>query len=310
MKFTLSILFCFLPQLIFAQFFSGEITYQTEYIPKHDGVNIDSIKSAAMYSSNTYLITAGYYKSTHFKDGKENYSYTYHDETKFMYDEFEGKNYITYRDSRKPSEDSLNFKIYKDSLISILGNEAFMVKSEDETTVTKTYYSTEKSIDYKTFAGHEVANWYERLQATNGSIMLKYIVEYEDFFEISEAVKIKEYIPKRSEFDLPTNKPIVASFTELDKIPELKPPTPSQIACYQNRVQEAAKIENETTIVYVEFLLSEKGEVSNISTLEKDGYGFYKTAISIIAKCGFSFSPGEIDGKAVSAVAYFPIRFD
>jgi hypothetical protein len=76
-----------------AQFFSGELSYKKKIIAKTAKFNADSAMNADLGTEMIYLITPHFYKSVYFKHGKEAYSYTYHDDTKRMYDEHAEKNY-------------------------------------------------------------------------------------------------------------------------------------------------------------------------------------------------------------------------
>lgn len=310
MKILLAVILSFLSINIHAQF-SGEITYQYEIIPTKHGVNVDSLYENLTGTTSVYLITDSYYKSTYYRNGSFTYSYTYHDETKRMYDEVAKRSYITYRDSRASELGGNKFEIFPDSTITVLDNEAVLLKTDYNGKLTKSYYSTTQKVNYETFKGHEVANWYNRLKALDGGILLKSITYYEDHTEILKAVDVNERPVLRNEFDLPEDKLIAASYSALDENVELVPPSKNQIQCYQELIQGAVyKIDKKEKItIYLQFVLSEKSEISELGVVERDKYGFYLTAIDVLKDCDIQFKPGKINGSPVASETYFPIEF-
>ncbi|MEP0004887.1 MAG: energy transducer TonB [Balneola sp.] len=291
--------------------FSGEITYEYKIIPDNNSVNIDSLYNSLTGSSSVYVITDSYYKSTYYKNGEMTYSYTYHDETKRMYDEQAKLDYITYRDSRDSNLGGNQFEIFKDSTINILGYEAVLLKTDYNGKATKSYYSTTQKVNYETFKGHKVANWYNRLKALDGGILLKSITQYEEHTEILTAVNVTERQVSREEFNLPNDKDVVASFSALDDRVELDSPSRDQIRCYQQMVQKAVSTieKKETITIYLQFILDENGEISELGVLERDKYGLYLAAIDILKNCGLNFKPGKINGQPVASETYFPVEF-
>jgi hypothetical protein len=121
-----------------AQFFSGELSYKKKIIAKTSKFNVDSAMSADLGPEMTYLITRHFYKSIYFKNGKEAYSYTYHDDTKRMYDEYAEKDYITYRDSRKGNTSIIRSRVYQDSIRQVAGHSCFMTEAIYENYILKT----------------------------------------------------------------------------------------------------------------------------------------------------------------------------
>ena len=140
-----------------------------------------------------------------------------------------------------------------------------------------------------------------------GALSLMSVSEYATHIEIHEVIKIIPRVVKRVEFDLP-NKLVVASSLALEKGAELIAPTKATIECYQKKMRTAPVMEN-NYICYVGFIVSSEGIISNVEPYEKDELGLYKIATDIIATCGLKFSPGQIEGKAVSSLVYFPIEF-
>jgi len=310
MKLFLLTILAFITTNVFAQF-SGEITYEYKVIPHNDHVNVDSLYESLTGTTSVYVITDSYYKSTYYKNGVMTYSYIYHDETKRMYDDQASLNYITFRDSRTSELGSNEFDIFRDSTINILDQEAVLLKTNYDGDANKSYYSTTKKVNYETFKGHEVANWYNRLKALDGGILLKSITYYEEHTQILTAINVTERPVYRSEFNLPTDKIVAASFSVLDKRVELNSPSRDQIRCYQEMVQKAVSsvVKEEPITIYLQFILDENGEISELGVLERDKLGLYLTAIDILKNCGLSFKPGIIDGKSVASQTYFPVEF-
>ncbi|RZN80602.1 MAG: hypothetical protein EVB11_11495 [Winogradskyella sp.] len=311
MKFKLIYILSIISISLTAQNFSGEIEYQIKVVPKNDTFNIDSLLNLKNGSVAKYLIKESQYKTTYFKDNVETYSYTYEDISKRMYDNDAENAYITYRDSRKANFNYKGSKIYTDSTDVILGRECFMVEYESDYGKSRTYYSNEVKVDYDSFVGHKVGNWYEKLKEVDGCISIKTITEFDEYYEIQEAVKITPRTIDDSEFSLPSDKIIAASYTALDKRIELKRPSQDKINCYLGKVQDAV---NKTNIdkpitSYVSFIVASNGDLKHIEPLERDNQELYKVAMDIIKNCDFEFLPGEIDGTPVSSLTYFPVEF-
>ena len=307
MKKLLLLSFIF-PLIGHAQYFSGEITYQIKIVPKSDTVTVKDIMDLKHGTRAKYVITSKKYKSTYFKDDKYNYSYTYDDATKRMYDDYSNKPYVTFRDSQKANYEYFGSSIYKDSTTTVLGHDCYMVLTRSEYGTSRTYYSDDIRVNYADFEGHQVGNWYNKLKEVNGAITLKTVTEHDTYFEIQEAVKIVERHVDDSDFKLP-NKPIAAAFSALDTRVEMVEPTREQIQCYQDKVSAVSKEKGDKYVCYISFLLQKNGAIMYVEPYEKDESGFYEVAVEIIQNCGFKFLPGAIDGKQVDSQVYFPIEF-
>lgn len=304
----LLILTLIIPIFGHAQYFSGEIIYEMKIIPKSDTVNIKEIMDLKHGTTASYIITSKHYKSTYFKDGKYNYSYTYDDETKRMFDDYSDKPYVTFRDSRKANFEYFGSQILKDSTAMILGYDCYMVVTESEYGTSKTYYSDGIKVNYADFEGHKVGNWYNKLKEVDGAMTLKTVTEHESYFEVQEAIKIDKRKVKIKEFQLP-EKPVAASFTALDKQIEMQQPSQEQIQCYQQKVGAVSNQGGEKVTSYVSFLLQKGGEIKFVEPYEEDKDGLYKVAVDVIESCGFQFSPGMIAGEPVDSQVYFPVEF-
>ena len=309
-RFTLTIVGLVLLHKLYAQYFTGEVVYSIKTIPR-PGVNADSLVHSQPGDTSVYLIGDRHYKSSYFRDGKPTYSYTFHDETKRMYDEEEGKPYITWRDSRKGDHTMVRSTIYKDSSTVILGHPCYMVEYIYRDHVSKTYYTDNIRINYEAFKGHEVGNWYQIMKEVNGSFGMRTVTIYPTHTEVQEVTEMKQRDVKHGEFDLPSSKPVVASFSALDSQVEMREPTDRLINCYRYNLQKAPELHGRTKshTVYVRFMLSDKGEIQMVSAVGNDEYGLHKLAVEIITTCGFEFTTGTIENKPVSCEVYFPIEF-
>jgi hypothetical protein len=293
-----------------AQYFSGELTYSIKIIPKKANLNVDSMLNLQPGTQSSYLIRDHYYKSTYYREGKQTYSYTYHDDTKRMYDDELEKDYITFRDSRKGNSSRIRSIIYKDSIKVIAGHPCFMVERIYESHISKTYYTQDLKIDPETFQGHQVGDWYNQIKEVNGSLSLGTISEYATHVEEHLVSKINERKVGREEFNLRA-KPIVASYSALDKNVTLNNPTNETLNCYREKIAAASKFNiKEKVTVYVSFIISPDGSISHVEPYEPDETGLHVIAVDIILNCGLKFTSGEIAGEPVSSLTYFPIEFN
>ena len=127
-----------------------------------------------------------------------------------------------------------------------------------------------------------------------------------------EAVRIEKRNVPKNEFAVSKSKRIIASFQALDTNVQMDQPNKQQIQCYQEKMKAAMdEVKDfEKTICYVSFIVNKDGTASNIGILSKDSYGFYKTAMNILATCTFTFNPGTIEGKPVESLSYMPVTFE
>lgn len=301
----------FFSNVCFGQYFSGDIHYQLKIVPKSDTMNLDSLKATLTGEIAVYTITNNYYKSVYYKNDEFVYSYTYDDVSKRMFDEDANSEYITYRDSRRYNYKYNGSRVMKDSIEKVLDYNCFMVKYDSEYGKSKSFYSDQIKVDYSAFEGHKVGNWYERLKEVNGSIMLKTITEYDDYYKIREAIKIVPRTVQKEEFSIPYDKAVIASYSALDKQVELLVPTESQVDCYMSKVQSAVKNSSlgQPITVYLKMVVTENAEIKFIQPLEEYEPNIYKAAVDILENCSLSFTPGQINNEKVSSEAYFPINF-
>lgn len=297
-------------RFVHGQYFSGEIVYRTTIIPK-EGVELDELVMMQHNRISKYIITSKRYQNAYYDGDEISYSYTYDNDTKRMYDYNREDPYITYRDSRIANTDYYGSLVHRDTTIEILNYKCFMVESESDWKKTFTYYSDDLKIDYESFDGHLVGNWYERLKEVDGCINLGSITEHKDHFSKTEVIEVDKRRVKAKEFDLP-ELPIAANYTVLTKPVKLLPPSSESIQCYQSKLAEASNIEGraESHTSYVKFLVTKEGEMKYVSSINDDEFGLKEIAIKIVNGCGLSFSAGEIDGVKTDSETYFPVEFN
>lgn len=292
-----------------SQYFSGDITYTVKIIPKDKNLNVDSILNLQPGTTSLYSITNGFYKSTYFKNDEFTYSYTYDNATKRMYDEQAGKEYITFRDSRKGNNIRIRSIPYKDSIKVIAGYKCFMVERVYEGYISKIYYATDLRIDPESFKDHAVGDWYNQIKEMDGAVSLGSVNEYATHYEVHEVTKVNARPLSPADFALP-NKLIAASESALDKPAGIEPLSKDEIECYRQKVSLAMEdLSIEGFRSYTQFIISDAGEVNYIEPYEEDEYGLFKVAIDIISSCGIKFKPGQIAGKPMNTLVYFPIDF-
>lgn len=311
MRYKRLILLLLISVSVNAQYFSGEIEYDIKIIPKRQNLDLDSLWSLKHGKKVKYLITSNFYKSTYFNNNQRTYSYTYDNISKRMYDEYVNKPYITYRDSRRANFNYKKSKIFRDSVVNIMGKDCFIVKYESNYGKSTTFYSDEIKVDYESFKDHQVGNWYNKLREVDGCISIKTITEFEDYFEIQEAIKITPLELNQGNFAVGTDKIIVASYSALDKRVELVQPTKESIECYRKKLEigKSKKVTDESLICYLSFVINKNGELSFPEPFEESNPELNKVAVDIIKNCGFKFNPGEIENRVVSSLVYFPIEF-
>lgn len=309
MKFFSFLILFYISHSLFSQNFSGILTYKTSIIPKDSSVNIDEILKDEHGEISKYYIMNKYYKSVYFKNGEYNYSYTYDDETKRMYDDYVNKQYVTFRDSRSANIKVLNRTKHLDSTIKVQGHKCYLVKTTSNKGLRKYYYSNSLRVNPDFFKGHKVGNWYEKLNFVNGSLMLKSITEYDNYIKIREVIKIEEKILNASEFKFP-KKPVAASFSALDTHPKLKPLSKKQHSCLQKIVKNVSKPHGETVTIYTQFLLTKDLKTKFIHPYNKDESTLLNhAAIDVIKSCKLTFSPAYLDAKPIDSEVYLPIEF-
>ncbi|MBT1699641.1 hypothetical protein KK083_22270 [Fulvivirgaceae bacterium PWU4] len=310
MKIWLTVLYLSSSTACFSQDFVGEIIYKTRVIPKKESINADSILDGASGDSAVYYISGSNYKCTFFRKGLKIYQYTYHHSDFRFYTEVPGADYITFTDSRKSHDVIKDFKIYRDSTAIIAGYKCYLAEKGYNDYTTKAYYSDSIKINPETFKGHDASDWYNELRKTGGSFNIKAITHYKDYISITEALSISFRPINDSIFDIPENKPVVASAYGLDKKVFMKK-NASFSKCFAIKSKDVRDVSGRTQTLtcLVLFVVTAEGEIKNIRAHKKDPYDAYQVAIDIIKTCGLKFVPGEIDGKRVDSEYSVAVHF-
>ncbi len=300
-----------LANLSWSQYFSGDIHYAYSVVPTSDTIDLSALEAYYDGKIAIYTITNNYYKSVTNKKDSFVYSYTYDNLSKRMYDQYADRKYVSYRDSRKSNYEYRASEVFKDSLTTVLGYESYMVKYDADYGKSTSYYSDRIRVDYTTFEGHQVGNWYNKLKEVNGSIVLKSITEYEGYLEVMEAVKIVPRTVDKSEFTVSEDQEIVAAFSALDKKIEMEEPTQEQIDCFVGKISTAITENSiqEATTIYIKMVITDSGELKHLEPASDYDIKLIQVALDILQNCDLTFIPGQIDDQNVSAEVYFPIKF-
>ncbi len=299
----------FLPSITFGQYFSGDLVYKKSIIAKDPKVDVLKLMSDGLGTDMVYTIMNGYYKSVYLRDGAMTYSYIYHADDKRMYDETATEAYITFRDSRKANSGRIiRSTVYYDSVKTISGHPAFMVERIYEGHIDKTWYAKDLRIDPESFNDHKVGNWYDQIKEVDGALSLGSHTEYPDRIEIFEVVEVKPRVLSKSDFKLPP-KIAIPSSEALDKKVQLVTPGPNSVQCYKLHLAKAPALPVQPLTIYISFILSERGKLSDVTALGKGYEDFKAIAKDIISSCGLEFVPGEINGERVTSRVIFPIVF-
>jgi hypothetical protein len=307
MRIVVALLFSFfVPSITLAQYFSGDIEYKLRVVPKKRGMNVDSLMAAQPGTEFLYKIAEGYYKAIFLKNGKEVSSYTYHGNTKRMYDEMADKDIISYRDSRRGNMTLIRSRIYKDSVKTIASHKCFLVERVYGNQIIQIYYATDLKINHESFAQHAVGDWYNQIKEVNGALGLSSMTEYATHYEYYDVVKVTKKPLKASDFALPAGKAVIAGSGAVDQEATFDEPSAEIIKCYEEKITATPNIDY---TCYVGFIVDVNGKISHVEAYEEDEDGLYKVAVDIVQNCGLHFQPGTIDGKTVDSWVYFPIKF-
>jgi hypothetical protein len=308
----ITVAFVLLSQISCAQDFTGQISFIRRIIAKDNTVNVDSLMDGTLGDSSVYTLSGPYYKTTFFRKGKPTYTYTYHHAAHRFYHELPYNTYITYEDSRRKHDSLTSLTLHRDSITTILGYKCFVAHKVSENSTGKAWYSDQIRINPETFKGHNAADWYKELKLTNGCFNLKSVSEHGNYIEVFEAVRVIRKKIDEKFFQLPAVKPVVASYSTLDKEPGMKEISPQAQECYDLKAKTAPVAFHRSREVscVVLFIVTADGKIQHVHPYEKDDYGLHKIAVDVVKNCGIEFTPGEIDGKPVSSEFYMIVGFN
>lgn len=112
------------------------------------------------------------------------------------------------------------------------------------------------------------------------------------------------------EFEVPTDKMLVAAASTLDKQPGINFLTESSHQRYQTILDKIArryKPEYVPDFVTVTFVVSTSGNISHIQAYDHKGTDWADLAEKIVSECEFRYTAGIIDGKSVASEVYLPV---
>jgi hypothetical protein len=300
-----------LPFITIGQYFSGEIIYNVQIIPKSDTVDIEEIRKKVGFSTSI-LITSKKYKFTYYnQSGQQYYSYSYDDQISRMYNDYEDVPYITFQDSRKSNNENPKRLIHMDSTSIVLGHPCYLVTTNASYGTTKSYYSKDIKVNPEDFKEHKIGNWYNKLKEVNGSILLKSINEYETYIHVYEAIKITPKKVTTRDLAL-AKKPIVASYYDLSEEVQVEQLTPALGECYKSKALPFINYDGRDFHCILKFVVQKDGQIKFVQPYQAPAASdkeLYKVAIDILENCGFEFIPGKINGKPVDSEMYFPLYF-
>lgn len=294
-------------------YFAGEIYSVTSIQPKHDGVNVDSIKQTLIGSETRYFIQDSLYKSMHYFDGDLQYYYVYEPTTKRMYDFYTNRPYITYRDSRVnmsayPDE---QFDQFRDSVISYQGVEAFLVKVRLMGRDSDIYYSNDLAVNIEYFKDHAAGGWNETLTATGGALPVLSYRYRDSYTEIKEAKSITWGRKPLNFFTLPDSLEVYPSFSVLEEKPQLIEPTTRQIVCYRTKTSRIPDLVygEETMEFFFRFIVTEEGDIKYPKAVSPEFEIVGEIGVEILEDCGLTFTPAKINNEVTAGEILFRLPF-
>lgn len=293
----------------YAQSFSGTVVYSVEYKAKSDDFDIEALR-ANRSSEIRYSIMDGYYKSVQKKRDEVYYSYVLEPVTGKIYDIYEDKTVVTFRDSEKYKPKRFYYTVFDDSTFTINGYKCYKVKFDTDYGTTTSYFSDSLRVDPSTFKTHILGHWIKKLKITNGGIPLKSVTEYKDYIRIQEAVEIIPEAFTTDDFVIPNDKPIIASLQALDVNVKHIYDTDILYECLQFYAKAADvdidDIKGER--IMVELIVNEEGNIEDVNPLIFD-WKRSNLVKKIVKECGFKFKPGKIKRKKVAALVRLPLQF-
>ena len=179
-------------------FFKGKILYEYSFKNPYSGEDISERLRLFFGSEHHYYIKDNNYKSTN-EIGQ--LTTLYQGETNTFYQM--GANNTAQRfDGKVKSAGEV--KIIKLKKIeNILGHDCkvFVLKSKQRKITY--YYAEDIKVNKDFFAKHHLGNWSDYIEASEGALPLKYVVETQDYIWVAEAIEIIPMDLPEREFTLP-----------------------------------------------------------------------------------------------------------
>ncbi|MEQ8526093.1 hypothetical protein [Gracilimonas sp.] len=192
-------IFTFFSSSIFAQSnsFTGKILYEYSFQKPDTKEDITDRLAPELGYEQHYFINSKNYKAY---DENGNFVQSYNSETnKYYFLDPLTDQIMVINGSIKTSQ---NVKVtYLDDIEVIMGKKCkkLIVKTERQETIY--YYSEEIRVNPEPFLNHHFGDWSYYMEASNGALPLKYVVENEQYTWISTAKEIEEMKLSYKDFD-------------------------------------------------------------------------------------------------------------
>lgn len=296
---------------LFAQNFSGKITYKFSYLTKDKNIHKTDLEIEMPTDSVVYTIMNGHYKSERYYEGKLIEYYTYNNQSKKMFYTTQDRNYYIYflphdqkyktslyTEHHTGKDSVLNFSTYK--LTSIINGQENM-----------NFYHHSIAVEPTSFDGHLFGAWDQLLKKNEGAIPLKTITNNFDHYEIKSAIRVEYVVLRPSDFEPEKEKLIVASRESLEIPAATENPSQETYYCFKAKAEKIASrmIEGKNYNYILRMIIDENGQASHIKAINSNYLGFEKIAEQIIKDCDFTFVPGQIGNQYQKAEIFMPLRF-
>lgn len=205
-KKLLSALLLLMTNVLYCQYFEGEIIYSNHFVSKMKNFT-DQQLEAMIGTKQEYLISGGNYKS--FLNGQSVLMQMYDYKTNRMYNRKVQSDTLYWFDALVNTDDVVSYEI-KNNAEVILGNQCDAIIMKTKTGTTTMYYSTKYKVDSNVYRQHNYGNW-AFYTAKAGALPLKTIIETNAFKMESVATEIKPMKLGDDYFKIDNNTPIKKS---------------------------------------------------------------------------------------------------
>ncbi|MET4083193.1 hypothetical protein ABIB40_003162 [Pedobacter sp. UYP30] len=184
----------------YAQTFEGKIVYRNAYKSKTPKMTNEQL-TTMMGSAQEYFIKNGDYKSV--TNGLFINWQLYVNKDNKLYSKLKSSETLIWNDASINTDKILKTEIHK-NVMKILGYPCDELILTCKSGIQKYYFNKNLSVNPKLYIHHKFGNWYDVLSRSN-SLLLKVIVETDQFSFVSVATGIKKMKLDESFFDLPKN---------------------------------------------------------------------------------------------------------
>lgn len=181
-----------------AQNFEGKLIYSQLYESKNPDIPTD-VLAGYMGDRHIYFYSKGNYMSVVNGNREKTTLYLVDDEKLYSYSE--NQDSISVIDTSEENEKVLRYEL-NEKVAQVLGRSCDELILYKEKSTVKYYFDPNLKIEPKHFKNHNYSNWnlYTKLAK---SLPLKYIMEFDEFVVIGEAIEIKEFEIEDDFFVLP-----------------------------------------------------------------------------------------------------------